>query len=105
MEATSGLKITTTTHSKLSSTSLKNIPFGRYFTDHMLEVDYENGEWGTPEIKPYQPLMFEPSLAVFHYGQAIFEGIKAYKTNDGAIQIFRPYDNFQRFNTSALRMG
>jgi branched-chain amino acid aminotransferase len=104
MEATSGLKITTTTSSKLSSTSLKNIPFGRYFTDHMLEVDYENGEWGAPEIKPYQPLMFEPSLAVFHYGQAIFEGIKAYKTIDGAIQIFRPYDNFQRFNTSALRM-
>ena len=104
MEATTGFKITQVKQSKLSSTSLENIPFGRYFTDHMLEVDYENGEWKTPEIKPYQPLMLEPSLAVFHYGQAIFEGIKAYRNNDGVIQIFRPYDNFQRFNASALRM-
>ena len=104
MEATSVFKITQVKQSKLSNASLENIPFGRYFTDHMLVVDYENGEWKAPEIKPYQPLTFEPSLAVFHYGQAIFEGIKAYKNNDGSIKIFRPHDNFNRFNTSALRM-
>jgi branched-chain amino acid aminotransferase len=104
MEATATFKITRSTESKLSSINLENIPFGKYFTDHMLEVDYENGEWKTPAIKPYQPLMFEPSLAVFHYGQAIFEGIKAYQDEAGNINIFRPYDNYQRFNTSALRM-
>jgi branched-chain amino acid aminotransferase len=104
MEATATFKITRSTESKLSSINLENIPFGKFFTDHMLEVDYENGEWKTPEIKPYQPLMFEPSLAVFHYGQAIFEGIKAYQDEAGNINIFRPYDNYQRFNTSALRM-
>ena len=70
----------------------------------MLEVDCINGQWQTAEIKPYQPLIVDPSLAVFHYGQAIFEGIKAYKSPDGAIQVFRPYDNFNRFNLSAERM-
>lgn len=84
--------------------SLENLPFGRVFTDHMLEADYENGEWKNVEIKPYQPLLFEPSLAAFHYGQAIFEGIKAYRNEEGEAFIFRPYDNFTRFNLSAERM-
>ena len=70
----------------------------------MLEVDYEDGEWKTPEIKPYQPLLLSPSTAALHYGQAIFEGIKAYKNADGEAYIFRPHDNFKRFNISAERM-
>jgi branched-chain amino acid aminotransferase len=70
----------------------------------MLEADYENGEWKNVEIKPYQPLLLEPSLAALHYGQSIFEGIKAYKDESGNAFIFRPYDNFKRFNTSADRM-
>src|SRR5215207_607029 len=90
--------------SKLNSMSLENIPFGRYYTDHMLEADYENGEWKNIEIKPYQPLLLEPSLAALHYGQAIFEGIKAYKNDKGEAYIFRPYDNYKRFNISAERM-
>ncbi|MEN9598186.1 MAG: hypothetical protein RL596_497 [Bacteroidota bacterium] len=90
--------------SKLQALSLENIPFGRYFTDHMLEADYENGEWKNVEIKPYQPLLMEPSLAALHYGQAIFEGIKAYKDPEGNPFIFRPQDNFRRFNISAARM-
>ena len=90
--------------SKLNLANLKNIPFGKYFTDHMLEADYENGEWTNVEIKPYQPLLLDPSTAALHYGQAIFEGIKAYKDADGDIAIFRPYDNFRRFNLSAARM-
>ncbi len=90
--------------SKLSSTNLENIPFGKYFTDHMLEVEYENGTWKTPEIKPYQPLMLAPSVAALHYGQAIFEGIKAYKNDKGEARIFRPEGNFRRFNISAKRM-
>lgn len=91
--------------SRLPETNLENIPFGRVFTDHMLEADYENGEWKRVEIKPYQPLMLDPSLSALHYGQAIFEGIKAYKDQEGNPAIFRPYDNFQRFNKSAVRMN
>jgi branched-chain amino acid aminotransferase len=70
----------------------------------MLEVDYENGKWGVPEIKPYQPMLMEPSMAALHYGQAIFEGIKAYRTRKDEAFIFRPLDNFRRFNISAERM-
>ena len=90
--------------SKLLSLSLENIPFGKYFTDHMLEADYEDGEWKNVEIKPYQPLLLDPSTAALHYGQAIFEGIKAYKDSEGNAFIFRPFDNFKRFNVSATRM-
>jgi branched-chain amino acid aminotransferase len=71
----------------------------------MLEADFEDGEWKAAEIKPYQPLLLNPSLAALHYGQAIFEGIKAYKNAEGEAFIFRPYDNFKRFNVSAERMA
>ena len=104
MIAAADFKITKVEHSRLSDTNLENIPFGKYFTDHMLEVDYENGEWKTPEIKPYQSLMMAPSLAALHYGQAIFEGVKAYKNPTGEAFVFRPHDNFLRFNASAERM-
>ncbi|HRO71275.1 MAG TPA: branched-chain amino acid aminotransferase [Chitinophagaceae bacterium] len=99
------ISITKTERSKLQDINLENIPFGRYFSDHMLEADYENGEWTTVEIKPYQPLLLEPSLAALHYGQAIFEGIKAYRDKEGNAYIFRPFDNFKRFNKSAERMN
>ena len=91
--------------SKLHDFSFENLPFGKYFTDHMLEADFENGEWKNIEIKPYQPLLLSPSLVALHYGQAIFEGIKAYKDREGNPYIFRPHDNFQRFNISAERMA
>ncbi len=104
MIAAADFNITKAERSKLNDINLENIPFGKYFTDHMLEVDYEDGEWKTLEIKPYQPLLMAPSLAAIHYGQAIFEGIKAYKNSAGEAQIFRPLDNFKRFNISASRM-
>lgn len=91
--------------SKLKDFSLQDLPFGKYFTDHMLEADFEGGEWKNAEIKPYQPLLLSPSLAALHYGQAIFEGIKAYKNEAGEAFIFRPHDNFERFNISAERMA
>lgn len=97
--------VTKAGRSKLQDINLENIPFGKYFSDHMLEADYENGEWKNVEIKPYQPLLLEPSLAALHYGQAIFEGIKAYKDDKGNAFIFRPQDNFRRFNLSAERMN
>jgi branched-chain amino acid aminotransferase len=99
------ISVTKAERSKLQDINLENIPFGKYFTDHMLEADYENGEWKNVEIKPYQPLLLEPSLAALHYGQAIFEGIKAYKDEQGNAFIFRPVDNFKRFNKSAERMN
>lgn len=104
MITSADFNITRTKRSKLEDINLINIPFGKYFSDHMLEADYENGEWKTVSIKPYQPLLLDPSLAALHYGQAIFEGIKAYKNGEGKVQIFRPYDNFKRFNISAERM-
>src|SRR5215211_3734887 len=104
MLATMDIAVTKVEQSKLQDLNLDNLPFGRYFTDHMLEADYENEEWKNVEIKPYQPLLLSPSLAALHYGQSIFEGIKAYKDKEGKCYIFRPFDNFQRFNISAERM-
>lgn len=104
MIAAADINITKVERSKLNDINLENIPFGKYFTDHMLEVDYEDGEWKNAEIKPYQPLLMAPSMAAIHYGQAIFEGIKAYKNAAGEAAIFRPIDNFKRFNISAERM-
>ncbi|MFZ4769449.1 MAG: branched-chain amino acid aminotransferase [Ferruginibacter sp.] len=104
MIAASDFNITKIERSKLNDINLENIPFGKYFSDYMLEVDYEGGEWKTPEIKPYQPLLMDPSLAAIHYGQSIFEGVKAYKNPAGEPFIFRAYDNFRRFNISAQRM-
>lgn len=91
-------------NSKLQQINFEDLPFGQYFTDHMLEADFENGEWKNVEIKPYQPLLVSPSLAALHYGQTIFEGIKAYRDRSGNAFIFRPMDNYERFNFSARRM-
>lgn len=104
MVAAPKIQITKAETSKLVNLDLENLPFGKYFTDHMLEADFEDGEWKNVEIKPYQPLLLSPSVAALHYGQAIFEGIKAYKNPAGDAFIFRPYDNFKRFNVSAERM-
>jgi len=104
MIATMDISIRKAERSKLQDLDLNNLPFGRYFSDHMFEADYENGEWKNIEIKPYQPLLLSPSLAALHYGQAIFEGIKAYKDTEGNPFIFRPLDNCKRFNISAERM-
>lgn len=71
----------------------------------MLEANYEDGKWTSIVIKPYQPLLLEPSLTALHYGQAIFEGVKAYRNEEGQAFVFRPYDNFRRFNISAARMN
>src|SRR3712207_5189917 len=103
MLATMDIAVTKVERSKLNDINLDNVPFGKYFTDHMLEADFENGEWKNIEIKPYQPLLLSPSVAALHYGQAIFEGIKAYKNEAGEAFIFRPQDNFRRFNISAER--
>lgn len=99
------IQVTRAERSRLKGLDLENLPFGKVFTDHMLEADYEDGEWKNVEIKPFQPLTMSPANATLHYGQSIFEGIKAYKMPNGSVSIFRPYDNFRRFNVSAKRIS
>jgi len=104
MVAALDIQVTKVNKSRINELDLNNLPFGKYMTDHMLEVDYIGGEWKEVKIRPYQNLSLAPSLAALHYGQAIFEGIKAYKDQEGNAFIFRPFDNFKRFNISAERM-
>ncbi len=104
MIAALDIQVTKTGKSKLPEIDFNNLPFGKYFTDHMLEVDYADGEWKQVRIKPFQNLSLSPALAAIHYGQSIFEGIKAYKDREGKPFIFRPFDNYKRFNVSAERM-
>ncbi|RAR70046.1 branched-chain amino acid aminotransferase [Flavobacterium aciduliphilum] len=91
--------------SKISDVDFDNITFGNTFTDYMLVCDFKNGEWQKPIIKPYEPFLIDPSAKVFHYGQAIFEGMKAYKDEHDEVWLFRPDENFHRFNKSAVRMA
>jgi len=80
--------------------------FGKLFTDYMFVMDYETGKgWHDARIEPYQNFQMDPATAVLHYGQAIFEGLKAYRRDDGGIQLFRPQANFARMNRSAERMA
>ena len=101
----STLKVTQTTQSKLDRIDFKNLGFGSVFSDHMLVCDYKNGAWGTPEIVPFEPISLMPSAKIFHYGQSIFEGMKAYKDSDKKTWLFRPDENFKRFNISAKRLS
>lgn len=105
MVGTTAIRIERTEKSRLDQLDVNNLPFGKFFTDHMFEVDYTDGKWGEPIIRPYQPIAFDPSLSAIHYGQAIFEGIKAYKLQNGEVVIFRPDMNLKRFNISATRMA
>ena len=83
----------------------KALGFGKIFTDYMFCMDYVEGEgWINPVIMPYQNFSLSPATTVLHYGQTIFEGLKAYKQKDGTVNLFRPKDNFKRFNKSAERM-
>lgn len=101
----SSIEITKVKQSKINEIDFENINFGNVFTDHMFICDYREGAWQKPVIKPYEPFMIDPSAKVFHYGQAIFEGMKAYKDNDDQVWLFRPDQNFKRFNHSAKRLA
>ncbi|MBB3113509.1 branched-chain amino acid aminotransferase [Paenibacillus phyllosphaerae] len=99
------IDITLTTNKKEKPPENK-LGFGIYYTDHMFILDYsvEKG-WYDPRIVPYQPITLDPAAKVFHYGQTIFEGLKAYRTKDGRIQLFRPQKNFERLNRSNARLS
>ncbi len=79
--------------------------FGTIFTDHMFNMDYAPDKgWHNPRIEPYGPIVMDPATMVLHYGQGVFEGLKAYRTDAGGVQLFRPRDNIKRLNRSARRL-
>ena len=84
---------------------MNNLGFGKYYTDHMFEMDYTEGiGWHDPRIVPYHSLEMDPASMVLHYGQSTFEGLKAYRGKDGEIRLFRPEKNMERLNTSNKRL-
>ncbi|KQC31841.1 branched-chain amino acid aminotransferase [Flagellimonas eckloniae] len=91
--------------SKIQDVDFDNLSFGSVYSDHMLVCDYRNGKWEAPKVVPYQPLSLDPSAKIFHYGQSIFEGMKAYKDEAGDAWLFRPLENFKRLNKSAKRLA
>src|SRR5690625_1949151 len=83
----------------------EHLDFGTIFTDHMFMMDYTEGKgWHDPQIMPYQDLALDPAAIIFHYGQTVFEGLKAYVTDAGEVQLFRPEKNFVRLNNSSERL-
>lgn len=92
------------TQSRISTVDFDNIPFGRTFSDHMFTADYENGKWGNYQIIPFGPFEVHPTCMALHYGQAIFEGMKASKDQSGQPLLFRPELHAQRLNASARRL-
>lgn len=98
------MKITPKGHSNIQDVDFNNLQFGATFSDHMLICKYKDGKWGEAEIKPYQPIPMMPGTQVLHYGQSVFEGMKAFKTKEGKVLLFREEDNFNRLNKSAKRI-
>ena len=99
------IKITKTSNSKLKNLDFDNIPLGRSFTDHMFICEYENGAWNNPRIEPLELIPTHPAAMALHYGQAIFEGMKATIGKENTPLLFRPDQNAKRLNASAARLG
>lgn len=100
-----GIRVNKIEKSRISEIDPNNIQFGKNYSDHMLLAEYSDGAWGIPEIVPYDNLTLSPATTFMHYGQAIFEGVKAYRDPQGNPIIFRPHDNHKRMNRSAERMA
>ncbi len=98
-------KVNKVSSSRLESVDFDNLPFGKVFSDHMLVLNYKDGKWDQGEITPFDHLRISPATLVFHYGQAIFEGMKAEKGPNGSVLMFRPMLNIRRFNKSAVRLA
>lgn len=93
-----------TSSSRLSSVDLSNPEFGKHCSDHMFCAEYAEGKWMNPQIIPFGKMEFFPSMLALHYGQSVFEGMKAFRMKDGAISVFRPHAHLIRFNRSLERM-
>lgn len=101
---TKPVKIRKRPDSRIGMYDLDNPGFGKVFSDHMFSMEYRDGAWEEPEIVPYGKFEIEPSLATIHYGQTIFEGMKAFRSQNGSINIFRPGRHFERLNQSSRRL-
>lgn len=99
------MKINLVEKSSIDAVNFENLSFGKIFTDHMFISKYKNGEWSAGEIKPYENISISPSARVLHYGQAIFEGMKCFKSEQDELFLFRPEENFKRFNKSSVRLA
>ena len=99
------MKINRIEKSRIDSVDFENLTFGKIFTDHMFISKYKNGEWSSGEIKPYENISISPSSRALHYGQAIFEGMKCFKSEQDELFLFRPEENFKRFNKSSIRLA
>lgn len=98
------IEVTKVKTSRIGQVDFDNLEFGVKFSDHMFDVFYENGRWGEPKILPYGTMELEPSLCTLHYGQAVFEGLKAFRAVDKKIHLFRPDKYHERFNRSNRRL-
>jgi branched-chain amino acid aminotransferase len=105
MTGTLDVKIQKTKKSRLSEYDINNVPFGKCFSDHMFVAEYANGKWQNATIMPYGDVPMSYAMSALHYGQAIFEGMKAYKNDQGEVSLFRPLENHKRMNKSAIRMA
>ena len=99
------MKIVLANKSKIGSVDFENLEFGKIFTDHLFVCKYSNNSWGEGKIMPYDDFLVSPSARVFHYGQAIFEGMKCFRSDNDSLILFRPEENFKRFNKSSSRMA
>ena len=99
------ISITKINQSKVETLDFDNIALGRTFTDHMFVCDYEDGQWSNPRITPMEMIPMHPACMALHYGQALFEGMKATIDTNGAPLLFRPEKNAERLNFSARRLG
>ena len=98
------IQIHKTNQSTLGDVDFDNLTFGKHFSDHMFIADYKNERWNDFRIVPFGPISIHPSMSALHYGQSIFEGMKAYKNPEGEVLLFRPWENAKRMNASARRM-
>ena len=102
--STQTINIEKTTQSRLQGIDFEKVQFGKTFSDHMLVADYYDGAWRDFKIMPFQNIEVSPAFFTLHYGQSIFEGMKAHRSPEGEVVLFRPMDNFRRLNRSAQRM-
>ena len=104
MELLTEIAVRKANHSKFREVDFENLEFGKYVADHMLVCDYNRGEWQQPQIVPFANLSLSPTALALHYGQTVFEGMKAFRMKDGRISIFRMEKHYDRFVKSLERM-
>jgi branched-chain amino acid aminotransferase len=104
MEMIADIPVRRTTGSRISEVDFNDLEFGKYIADHMLVCDYANGEWRQPHIVPFSNLSLSPAALALHYGQTVFEGMKAFRMHDGRINIFRMEKHYERFVRSLQRI-